>query len=367
MYYIDLFSPETYENFSKSDQTISGFRETQRGAANNIKVGDKFACYVTRLSRWVGILEVVSRSFEDTKPILVENNDPFIIRFKVKPIVWLSLEQSIPIHEKVVWDQLSFTKGLERSDTRWTGRVRGSLTTLKEQDGKLLEKLLSNQKKKEAKVYQLSDQDLKKLKTLKVKTIGNKEITVVVPEKEEEGNSSKAHIPALRESIKIQATIAEIGERMNLKIWLPRNDRGRVLEIWKPSESILLESLPLNYDDTTIKTIENIDVLWIKGRSIVRAFEVEHSTSIYSGILRMADLMALQPNLNIQAHIVAPSDRREKVIQEISRPVFSLLEKGPLSDSCSFISYESIRELFKEKRIEYMTDKVLEDFADYGD
>ncbi|WAC12526.1 hypothetical protein [Dyadobacter pollutisoli] len=62
----------------------------------------------------------------------------------------------------------------------------------------------------------------------------------------------------------------------------------------------------LNYDTITLRTIENIDVLWIKGRSIVRAFEVEHTTSIYSGILRMADLMALQPNLDIGAHIVAP-------------------------------------------------------------
>ena len=38
----------------------------------------------------------------------------------------------------------------------------------------------------------------------------------------------------------------------------------------------LLERLPLNYDDTTLRTIEQIDVLWLKGRSIRRAFEVEH-------------------------------------------------------------------------------------------
>jgi len=57
-----------------------------------------------------------------------------------------------------------------------------------------------------------------------------------------------------------------------------------------------------------------------------KSFEVEHTTSIYSGILRMADLMALQPNLNIRAHIVAPFDRKDKVLQEISRPVFAFLE-----------------------------------------
>ena len=59
--------------------------------------------------------------------------------------------------------------------------------------------------------------------------------------------------------------------------------------------------------------------------SIVRAFEVEHTTSVYSGILRMADLLALQPNMDIKLHIVAPVEKREKVFQEIRRPVFSLL------------------------------------------
>ena len=154
---------------------------------------------------------------------------------------------------------------------------------------------------------------------------------------------------------------------MNLKIWIPRSDRQRVLDVWQPKTTCLLEQLPLNYDSATLKTIENIDVLWIKGRSIVRAFEVEHTTSIYSGILRMADLMALQPNLSIEAHIVAPIDRREKVLQEISRPVFAFLEKGPLSESCTFISYESVIELSQEKRLEYMTDTVLEEYREYAE
>ena len=71
----------------------------------------------------------------------------------------------------------------------------------------------------------------------------------------------------------------------------------------------MLDRLPLNYDETTLSTIEQIDVIWLKGRSIVRAFEVEHTTSVYSGLLRMADLLALQPNMNINLHIVAPDNR----------------------------------------------------------
>ena len=167
-------------------------------------------------------------------------------------------------------------------------------------------------------------------------------------------------VPSTRESVKIQAKLAEIGARMGYKVWIPRNDRSRVLEVWKTEHGSMLESLPLNYDIDTIVTIENIDVIWIQGRTIVRAFEIEHTTSIYSGILRMADLMALQPNLTICAHIVAPIERREKVLQELSRPVF----KHSLAPKCSFISYDAVEELVQDKKLRYMTDAVLGAFSE---
>jgi len=113
-----------------------------------------------------------------------------------------------------------------------------------------------------------------------------------------------------------------------------------------------------------VKTIERIDVLWLYGRSIKRAFEVEHTTAVYSGILRMADLMALQPNMDIKLHIVAPYYRKGKVFEEIQRPVFSLLEKGPLSELCSYISYDSLEELSKEKHLNHLSDTVLEDYTE---
>jgi hypothetical protein len=244
--------------------------------------------------------------------------------------------------------------------------VRGSLRRIDDEDGRHLEKILHEQLSKPKK-YDLDESDKKKLRTATVKTQDSKQVAVSIPDNENENSGATPHQNTQRDSIKIQALLAEIGERMNLKIWVPRSDRQRVLEAWKPKMNCLLEILPLNYDDATLKTIENIDVLWIRGRSIVRAFEVEHTTSIYSGILRMADLMALQPNLNIAAHIIAPMERKEKVLQEISRPVFAFLEKGPLSEACTFVSYESVVELSKEKRLEYMTDAVLEEYAEYAE
>ncbi|MDQ2973957.1 MAG: EVE domain-containing protein [Acidobacteriota bacterium] len=365
-YYTDLFSPETYEAFSNSPRDVSGFRLTQRTAANKVQAGDRFICYVTRLSRWVGVLEILSTAYEDDTPIFYEEQDPFVVRFKVKPIAWLSKENGIPIHEDEIWNSLSFTKGYDKSSSTWTGKVRRSLNQFEDADAQFLEKAIVSQLNS-GKIFELDEQDYKKLLTHRIRT-ADKVISVTVPEdappEPEVGISTTVEV---RESIKIQALIASMGAKMGFKIWLPKNDRGAVFEEWKGDALPVLDMLPLNYDDTTLKTIERIDVLWLKARMIVRAFEVEHSTSIYSGMLRMADLLALQPNMEIKLHIVAPYSRREKVFQELRRPVFSLLDKGPLSESCTYISYDSLRELSALPHIAHTSDSILDEYAEGTD
>src|ERR1041384_6813778 len=144
-YYTDLFYPETYKAFSNSDRSVSGFRLTQRTAANRVQIGDRFICYVTRLSRWVGLLEVLSTAFVDDLPIFQKEDDPFVVRFKVKPIVWLKEDQSIPIHEEAIWNALSFTKTYDKNSSTWTGKVRRSLNEIDDMDAQFLEKMLIQQ------------------------------------------------------------------------------------------------------------------------------------------------------------------------------------------------------------------------------
>jgi hypothetical protein len=125
-----------------------------------------------------------------------------------------------------------------------------------------------------------------------------------------------------------------------------------------------LSKLPLNADDNTIETVERIDVLWVRGRTIARAFEVEDKTAVYSGILRMADLIALQPQFQIKLHIVAPEDRKEKVQREILRPVFAYMEGGPLAKICTYLSYDAVEELSTKKDLQFMRETVIEEYED---
>jgi len=68
-------------------------------------------------------------------------------------------------------------------------------------------------------------------------------------------------------------------------------------------------------------------VLWIDATSghVAAAFEVEHSTSIYSGIVRMLDLaLSVSPmNQTAVLFLVAPDAREEEVRAQVKRPAFS--------------------------------------------
>ncbi len=74
------------------------------------------------------------------------------------------------------------------------------------------------------------------------------------------------------------------------------------------------------------------------------AFEIESTTSIYSGLLRMSDLLALQPNLDIDLYLVAPDERAEKVQQEILRPTFAVRER-PLPEVCGYLRFSQLQDI----------------------
>jgi len=167
---------------------------------------------------------------------------------------------------------------------------------------------------------------------------------VTVPEPEESstptrlGRSEIVDTATTRHT-EIQYELLTLGAELGLDVWVARNDRSRK---WNGttlgSLTRMVEELPTQFNDATNRTIELIDVLWLSGNSIVAAFEVECTTSIYSGLLRMSDLLALQPNIDINLFLVAPDDRRDKVEQELLRPTFSLREK-PLSKICGFLAF----------------------------
>jgi hypothetical protein len=123
-YWSDLFTPETFEAFARSDRAISGFRELQRLMAEKVRIGDEFLCYMVRMSRWIGVLDVLAGPSTDNTPIFVAEDDPFVVRFRVTTAVWPPLEKTVPIHEPEVCSRLTFARDVQPGGyLRWTPSV----------------------------------------------------------------------------------------------------------------------------------------------------------------------------------------------------------------------------------------------------
>lgn len=141
-YFLAVFSPDTHAAFSASDRRVMGFRERHANAAAKVHRGDLLVAYLTGLSRWVGLLRIEGGVYSDDTPRFTERDDPYVVRFAVSPVVWLTAERGVPIRDDDVWTALSFTKAHEKRSSKWTGSLRTSLAPLKDEDGALLESVL---------------------------------------------------------------------------------------------------------------------------------------------------------------------------------------------------------------------------------
>ena len=260
-YLLDLFTPATWQAFRRSGAEVTGFRPRQRNVARErVKKGDILICYLTRLSRWCGALQVQSEMYEDNQPLFADP-DPFSIRFKVKSIVILDPEFSIPIHNDVVWKTLSMTNRYDKRSSHWTGFFRNSLNKFNDRDGRFLFNMLEDQRNNLV-PQPLTDRDRRHLQVPRIRTL-DREVEVEIPDDQPVDMSDLDAAPtsSRRESLKIQATVAQIGAKLGFRIWTPRNDKRQVLEhLPQDMHDQFLEMLPLNYDDTTLRTIEQIDI-----------------------------------------------------------------------------------------------------------
>jgi hypothetical protein len=138
----------------------------------------------------------------------------------------------------------------------------------------------------------------------------------------------------------VQWLLAKVGKQLGCRVWVAANDWRRECG-GEPLGSLSVRALPpLGLSADSQRLVSLIDVVWLTGvNQVAAAFEVEHTTSVYSGLLRMADLAALSPNLNFPLYVVAPASRLAKVRRELVRPTFRALG---LDRRCRFFSGESL-------------------------
>ena len=346
-YWLDLFTGTTWEEFRRAGSNVSGFRESRKKTINKVKAGDILLCYTTGIMHWVGALEVIGPSTDTRKIWNLEDKSEileFPTRLDVKPIIILDPEYGVPMAE--LKGKVSFYQDHTDRLKGFKGFIRGSLGKFKEEDGDFIFRLLKESEERPQK-KKIDPKKWKKVPLYRTKQ-GKLNKIVSVPDSQDESNieetTDKHKVSDPTEHTEIQYYLLDLGSKMGLSVRAATNDLSKEFKgISFASIPHIISELPLQFNEATQRTIELIDVLWLKGNTIVAAFEIESTTSIYSGLLRMSDLIALQPNLDIKLYLVAPDTRGEKVRREILRPTFEYLQK-PLSKICGFIPFSDLKD-----------------------
>jgi hypothetical protein len=157
---------------------------------------------------------------------------------------------------------------------------------------------------------------------------------------------SRAH---LLTHCQVQTLLGAIGFAKGNDVWFPQVDRAGL--DWALADQFPLHKLLPERFKTVEPVLSEVDVVWMKrgAGNIVALFEVEHTTTIYSGLLRFNDVHLVAPELHPRFSIVSNDTRRALYVRQINRPTF---QKSGLAELCTFMEYENVLDWYNRlKRV----------------
>lgn len=141
------------------------------------------------------------------------------------------------------------------------------------------------------------------------------------------------------EHSEMQYHLARLGKSLGYKVWIAQNDHKRVWNGVRLGEFSMTSFPSLDIPNSVRDTAALIDVIWFDGMfKVVGAFEVEKSTSIYSGILRLHDLSLSLDTVKCQLFLVAPDKREKEIKAQLLRPSFQ-----QTLETLSYIVFSDLR------------------------
>lgn len=135
-----------------------------------------------------------------------------------------------------------------------------------------------------------------------------------------------------------QTLVGSIGSLKGYGVYVPSNNVDQL--DWSLVQPFhLVRTLPSYLEERT-RFASEIDVIWIDHKCdlIAAAFEVEHSTPVYSGLLRFNDVLITCPG-NSRFFVVSNQARRDLFARQLQRPTF---QRSGLSDMASFLDYSNV-------------------------
>jgi hypothetical protein len=136
----------------------------------------------------------------------------------------------------------------------------------------------------------------------------------------------------------VQTLLASIGHFKNYAVYIPERDAGGL--DWTLTQRFALRNgIPSGFGQVE-GILSEIDVIWVArgGEAIEGLFEVEHSTTVYSGLLRFNDILLTDPKVS-RFSIVSNETRRALFSRQLFRPTF---RRSGLAELTSFLEYSNV-------------------------
>lgn len=135
-----------------------------------------------------------------------------------------------------------------------------------------------------------------------------------------------------------QQALVKLGNILGFDTYIPPEDRNKTIEGKRLGELATLKDIPQFTHPRLLDTVKHIDVIWFKEEFPVFCFEVEESTDVTKGLLRLYQIK----QLDIKPIIVGPENRKSKFLIEIEKDPFYKI-KGKYQ----FISYNELSRLLE--------------------
>ena len=125
----------------------------------------------------------------------------------------------------------------------------------------------------------------------------------------------------------MMAALARIGNSLGYDVWMAEREvsRNNILTRYRTISELRIPGV----DTIALNRIKEVDVIWLlRGEIPCWLIEIEHTTDIRSGIMRMANIIDAVPHLNVRFLVVIPDGKYRAFERVTNEPAIQKLLKG---------------------------------------
>ena len=140
-HWLTVFTVESWKEFLDHGGDVAGFNERRWTYMRSLEPGDYLICYLSRVSRFVGLLEAVGKPFLDSRE-KIWSSQVFPCRVPVRTLLALEPQQGVPVQEML--EKLEIFRVLSNPNKWWSVALQMSPRRLDTEDSETLIRALSD-------------------------------------------------------------------------------------------------------------------------------------------------------------------------------------------------------------------------------